>query len=41
MKQDEATSGNNTYKRCMAVKTEQTKGRDDKNFPKQRWLYEV
>ena len=29
MKQNEATSGNNTYKRCMVFKTEQTKGRDD------------
>ena len=31
---NEAMSGNNTYKRCMAFKTEQTKPRDDKTYNK-------
>ena len=41
MKEDEATIGNYIYKCCMAFKTEQTKERDDKNFPKQCWLSKV
>jgi len=34
MKEDETTIGSYIYKRCMAFKAEQTKGRDNKNFPK-------